>query len=374
MRRTVLLALSVLVVAAGCSSRGEHVPSGLVVRRLPPAPVARSEGVVACVTGTQLSVWQLNNVRDSGATFDSASQSWRRLPKPFRRAFGSVMCHDTGAYWLGYPPTTWLANPGQVFELGERVWRRLPESPLDDRLGAIAVGRDVLALGSVNGKNIGALYHHSLRAWSTVSIPQPLRTLTYPPYMVAAGHAVIALRPLNDDLRRAVTLRYDVATRRWTTLPVSPPLPTAGVQRVATDHDVIVFGEAPRTGPENRRSPARLVGARLDLATGKWHAMAAPPDIGYDDDDELSRAQTMQAAWTGSVLLVWTGIQTNKVAPSADVPVLAYSPAHDKWATLGTLNAARGCTIPQSREAVWTGREMVIFCSDGVIGLRPRHS
>jgi hypothetical protein len=375
MRRTLRVVLSVIAIAAaGCSSgSGEDLPSGLVVRRLPPAPVDRRESVVACVTGTQLSVWQLNNARASGALLDRASQSWRPLPKPFQRAFGRAACQDTGLYWFGSRGA--LANPGQVFELGERRWRPLPASPLDDALGtvAVAVGSDFFAIGHVAGTNVGAIYDHSERRWSTVSLPRPLRTLTYPPTLVATGHDVVALRPLDDASGRAVTLRYDVAQRRWATLAVSPHLPVAGVQYVATDRDLIVFGEPPRTGPESRREPAHLSGARLDLATGAWRAMADPPDIGYADDEDVSRADTLQAAWTGSALMVWTGSQTAGAAPNTGVPVLAYSPASDQWATLGTVNAKRRCTLPQG-QAVWTGHEMVIFCSDGIIGLRPEHT
>ena len=96
--------------------------------------------------------------------------------------------------------------------------------------------------------------------------------------------------------------------------------------------------------------------------------MADVADNRVGENDHRGTQMTPQAVWTGSQVLRWPGDLHG--GPDGRVPILASSPEHDRWATLGHGDALGTVGDPVG-PAAWTGRQMIVFARAGVVALTP---
>ena len=156
---------------------------------------------------------------------------------------------------------------------------------------------------------------------------------------------------------------------RWRALSAVPSWARSLVAVVSTGRELLFWGES-SVGDSVDLQAGRLVtiGARLDVATGRWSKTADVPHNKVADDDDRDKQSTPQAVWTGSEMLLWPGDLHG--GPDGRVPILAYSPERDRWTTLGLIEEP-GSVGPPDGPAAWTGQQMMIFFRDRVISLTP---
>ena len=142
--------------------------------------------------------------------------------------------------------------------------------------------------------------------------------------------------------------RYNLATNRWTMLPsvpsTLPSLHRAFHSAVWTGLQMIVWGGE---NLEGSTVSSRNDGARYDLATDSWRAMASSP---------LSARMNHFAYWSSSTnqMIVWGQSSTATTIEQDDGA--AYNPTTDTWTKLPASPLARTGT-----SAAWTGSRLFIW-------------
>jgi hypothetical protein len=165
----------------------------------------------------------------------------------------------------------------------------------------------------------------------------------------------------------AAPLALDLDTNRLRALP-APPEAVNGLMAIAsTGSQLLFWGESSHgTTADLRAGRLFTFGERFDVARERWSKMADVPDNAVGEDDDRSKVGSSEAVWTGSEMLLWTG--DLHAGPESTVPILAYSPTHDRWRTLGTTNTPG---LHPDGPAVWTGNEMILHFRNGLISVTP---
>ena len=141
--------------------------------------------------------------------------------------------------------------------------------------------------------------------------------------------------------------RYDPATDTWRDITTNgAPSKRIYPAMVWTGREMILWGGGNSTGGLND-------GARYDPTSDSWKPMRSEGAPG-------PRIMPF-AAWTGKEMVLWSGCSFDTNA-NAD-PVYfqdgaRYNPETDTWAPLNTLGAPKARS---STQAVWTGKEMLLW-------------
>ncbi len=286
-------------------------PSPAVVssrwRTLTPAPLSERGDHTGVWTGREMIVWGGFGRVDTdvpflaGASYDLASDRWRRLPRaPIGHASGhtAVWTGEEMLVWGGRDPQRRLLRRGAAWEPFERTWRRLPEPPVAPRADHVAVwtGREMVVWGGAGP--------------------------------TASGDGAA----------------YDPRTDRWRRIAAGPLAPRFGATAVWTGREMLVWGGA--TEDLDYETPP--LGAAYDPRADRWRTLPNGPLVGR-------LAHT--AVWTGDEMLVWGGAALGRV-PGAYADGAAYDPVADRWRP---LSAAQGLARRLGHSAVWTGNEMVVW-------------
>ena len=141
---------------------------------------------------------------------------------------------------------------------------------------------------------------------------------------------------------------YDPLGDTWRSLPPSPLAARSGPLAVWSGRELIVWG-----GMSGGTSLAD--GAAFDPATNRWRSLPASPLAGRFAAPPGTVAQ-IPGVWTGTEMVVW-GQGAGLESDEPELPVgAAYDPAADRWRLLAPPPVS-----PRIVEAVWTGREMLVW-------------
>jgi len=227
------------------------------------------------------------------------------------------------------------------------TWRSLPTSPLSPRFQQQAVwnGHEVVVAGGCAAPDDGcsnrdvAAYDPTARTWRRIAdLPSGEAAL-----LVAAGEQVVLVSGSSSPRSWVWNGRGD----RWRPLG---PVPLSGVASSGTyvtwtGTEVLAVGQfGAGDGVESSRGGSSGAVARLDLASGRWSAGAAAPELPVFGD----------AVWTGSELVV-AGVLGTGGASTGRGSIVAYDPISDRWRDLpepplGPFGPAVG----------WSGTELVV--------------
>ncbi len=142
---------------------------------------------------------------------------------------------------------------------------------------------------------------------------------------------------------------YNPQTRTWTKIAASPLVGEDSAMSVWTGKDMLIFGGSGTSGSSSE-------GAAYDPATNTWRELAPiPRSLGGNLTGSGS-----YAVWTGKVMVAWGFFGNGGGAHGGgSLAAATYNPATNSWTT-GTVAPAQA---PLFGDAIWTGKEMIIWGS-----------
>ena len=194
---------------------------------------------------------------------------------------GSTLLCDPGAVCtLDKDPS--LAD-GAAFSLSTRTWRQIAPSPVPfDNQQAIVVDGDVFLLTSCRGISracSGGLvllrYRPVEDAWNVLSPPPS--GLNYS--LTRFGRGLVAYAS-SDHLGERTDWRLETPSGAWTKLPADPLPPVISRVMVGSGDDLLLFARELRGGTA---ASTRMIGARLDVGSGRWSDLPPAPGNGFED-------------------------------------------------------------------------------------------
>ncbi len=145
---------------------------------------------------------------------------------------------------------------------------------------------------------------------------------------------------------RATGFAYDVRRDRWRTIDDGPLGDRAGHTGVWTGREVIFWGSS--------NAASQNDGAAYDPEADTWHLIAGSP---------LEPRRDHVSVWTGDEMIIWGGITgRDRVRFARDGA--AYDPDADRWRPIAPAPIPPQAVAepgPNVTEAVWTGREMLVW-------------
>ncbi|HET6210781.1 MAG TPA: hypothetical protein VFD94_10385 [Jatrophihabitans sp.] len=273
---------------------------------LPARPAARpglEDRDVAVWTGSQLLM-----LGPTSARFTPSTNNWQAIPP----ATAPISTGVTA--WTGRQVLSWggvccagFSADGLVYTPATNSWQAMPTAPLRLRRSAAGAwtGRELIVAGGYGGHfgsadtlttfDDAAAYNPATRTWRSLP-PMPIRregaTALWDgsEVLVLGGSAVAG----GAGATLASGVAYNPTTNSWRSLPAMP-FSRNYFAAVWTGRQVLVWG-----GFSGR--PAATIppnGEAYDPSTNSWSAMPAAPLPG--------RANPV-AAWTGTSLVVWGGV------------------------------------------------------------------
>lgn len=320
-------------------------------RLLPHAPLVRRYGHSVVWTGSHLVVWGgarsderphgagLTELR-SGASFDLGTRRWRRLPpSPLDPRLGHVAVAAGGemVVWGGQRdgPAAAAYDPVTL------RWRALPPGPVDQARprGAAWTGRFVLVWGSLDGRLAAAAYEPASGSWTRLPDP-PFETSTEAELVWADGGLLLWQPPAEGQ--RALVASWSPGGGRWRMHRPARGAP-GPVRLLAAGDRVLAWG-----GPEGERWAVSY-----EPSSRAREAVALPP---IDPEAEVI------AGWDGEGFVVWS---------SSDNRTLWIDPATGRASALpGAPLAPRGragAAAWPGGIAVWGGASPERHYADGAI-------
>lgn len=330
-----VLAAAVALALAGCGAQttATTAPTTNTNRpaagweQLPPGPLSPRHSAAAVTIGDEVLIMGGNatpvcppaagcmepdRLLGDGAAYDVPERSWRRLapaPVPLPMA------------WLRPPVvlagTVYTATDRELlaYSVADDSWQRLPGPPTTawrDAVGdspflSLLAAGDVL-VAQTNGPEAGtwayASYDPADGQWR--ELPQPELSRSFQSQMVWAGDRVVVVaepkRTFTSDAvspaqpMGAATL--DLRGRTWSAVPQGEGPTALGAHAVWTGDRVVV----PYAFDSYARGAQELVpqGGYLDLDSGRWTAVATPPEPG--EFDAVASTGSWSAVGHGLVL------------------------------------------------------------------------
>jgi N-acetylneuraminic acid mutarotase len=328
-------------------------------------------------TGSEMIVWggyepQLSSVVNTGARYNPQTDSWAPVTPTrnggVRNEHPAVWTGTEMIVWGSYEEFTIPTNTGARYTPATDTWA--PTSMVGvpvDRYAPIAVwtGTEMVVWGGCDDPfcftrlNSGGRYTPQSDTWRPTSMAgAPVgrywfsAAWTGSQVLVWGGCDSQTCGPGgNADPDGTNTGgRYDPVADTWQSLPVTAatPAPRWGAAAAWTGSQLLVWGGL------DGHSGALGTGGRYDLATNQWLPVS-------NAQAPVARS-SHRMVWTGSEAIVWGG--TGNDDDTYDIVTGGrYTPATDSWQPTSTAN------VPQGRaghSAVWTGREMIVWggCRD----------
>lgn len=322
---------------------------------MPKAPIVGRIGADAVWTGDEVIVWggvaRSRNIEavGDGAAYDPAQDSWRAIAQAPSGVLGGG---GEGAAWAGAVAVFWAGNSpdgpaaGGVYDPAADTWERLPDGPLGPREGYVSVwtGTELLIIAGTLGDGfaspVAAAVDPVARSWRL------LPGINEFPGLIASGavwdgHDVFVAGTLYlcPELSsgctdtRSIFLAYDLAADRVHEVDLTDAPMGASSTPVGWDGSEVLFAA----------SDEGSVGIALfDPATERWRT-------GSDAPCEFDPAGYGQTAWLGD----------RYVVPCGKDRLQIYDAGSDSWEVIvaGTsaLNSRQGSAI------AWTGTDLVVW-------------
>ncbi len=346
---------------------------------LPRAPISPRDGASAVWTGRELLVWGGESGTDGedlhadGAAYDPGTGRWRTLPPSPLSARAGQAASWTGTemiIWGGYDRVSAhrfaVTSSGAAYDPATSTWRRLPPAPLSPRAGAIAVwtgsalillgGQPAALTGTVHSYGDGASFNPALNRWQHIAPPAPPNG--HPLTWRAAVNASTELLAWSEWAQSRRTgpdtgtdsggvdlFAYREDTGQWRLVPPAAGMLPDAEEVLWTGQFALVRGITYNCGV----CPGPFVPEATDLYNplrNTWTRL--PPDpLG---------GSNLVAARTGTALFSFNpGGQFGRVRPG-DASV--YDAKLRRWSRLPA--APFGCDTQDS--PAWTGMQLLLYC------------
>ncbi len=346
----VAFALALSPGGSAAKARGQAADPSLSWRALPKAPIAGRLGESAVWTGREMIVWggvtrsglgQREPRADSdGAAYNPATRRWHRIASPPSGVLGGG---GTGSAWTGREMVVWAGNSpegpagGAVYNPRTNTWRRLAKGPLGVREGYASVwtGSELLIFGGHTGgvaAPTAAALNPRTGSWRRLPALNAVKGLAVAngavwdgrEAFVSARGLLIAFNPKTDRVRRISIAKAHIALQERAQLDL---IGWTGAEVVfstgagTSSQSITVVGYNPTTGrwqkagvaPCKGSTQVAWIGDRLVAACGTngleiytprtdtWRTIKDGPSL-------LSSHGDSAIVWTGTTLIVWSGI------------------------------------------------------------------
>ena len=301
-------------------------------------------------TGNEMIVWGgLNdNLLNSGGRYNPSTDNW--VATTTTNAPGARSGHT--AVWTGTEMIVWGATAdttGGRYNPVTNNWTATSTTNAPDFRyyhTAVWTGTEMVVWGGANflALNTGGRYNPSTNSWTATSItdaPSGRRSHT----AVWTGSEMIVWGGNNEDSFDLNTGgRYNPTSDSWTaTTTVNAPASRSIHTAVWTGSEMIVWGGV------NFDFVHFNTGGRYSPSTDSWvNTGTANAPLGR-------RYHT--AVWTGSEMIVWGGQDGEPQFHALDTGG-KYGPATDTWTATSTTDAPDGRAV---HTAAWTGSEMIVW-------------
>jgi len=283
-------------------------------RKLPKAPGPQESiegGYHAVWSGTELLGWGMG----LDAAYNPVTNTWRRLSGSVSAPSVMVWTGRQVLTWGGGCCGEY-SEDGAAYTPATDSWQQLPRSPLEGRrTSGVWTGREMIVAGGagrgpdpkVAEETVladAAAYHPATRTWRQLApMPEPragaTATWTGTEVVVVGGYGPTgSMRQLYSD-----GVAYNPSTNRWRHLPA---MQVGRVNHTAvwTGRELLVWGGRTFRAGSWVTPP---YGVAYDLASNRWSAMPVSP---------LRGRVGHVAMWTGAQMLIWggnsvTGAETN---------------------------------------------------------------
>lgn len=252
------------------------------------------------------------------------------------------------AHWTGTEMIIWGGTRNSLLHTASRYdpatdsWTpvsTLNAPPASDGATTVWTGVEMIVWGGYLGsyRNTGNRYNPATDSWQVMTVsgaPAPRMNHS----AIWTGSEMIVWGGGLGSSRLTSGGRYDPATDAWSALSeVGAPSGRMHHRAVWTGNEMIVWG--------GYNNDALVNGGRYDPANDRWQPMAtAGAPVGMANGSVL---------WAGDALLIW-GVEG---ASPASGNGFRYRPANDSWSAISDP----GFTVPQTAQAVWTGKEMLLW-------------
>jgi N-acetylneuraminic acid mutarotase len=246
-------------------------------------------------------------------------------------------------------------NDGAIYDPSKDSWRPMSTDGAPSarsQMAAVWTGQELLVWGGwADGgecPTTGGAYDPRTDTWTPLTVENAPEARLEPASVWTGSEMIVWGGLLQDGKRSSGTGgRYNPETKSWKALPMENAPPSArGMQAVWTGSEMIVWSGSHLDG-ETAINIGMKTGGRYNPRTDSWQ----PTTVNGAPDGRLYYG----AAWTGDEMIVWSGgDQANGNLSSGG----RYDPARDKWRPTSTEGAppARGIMT-----SVWTGEGVLIF-------------
>jgi hypothetical protein len=310
--------------------------------------------------GTALYCWggraSYYGVYGDGAAYLPSTNTWKAMSNssaPAGRALHTAVLAGEGiAYWGGqyYDTSTKYRNSGAIYYPATDTWSAaMGTTGAPSARGqhtAVWTGTQMIVWGGYGGTYLqdGGRYTPATNSWSPLFQGLTARSdhtaVWTGTYMVVWGGG-------NGTVVFADGAVYDPKMDQWSPLPAVPASFAGRRQHTAvwTGDEMIIYG-----GNSTAGSTAALKSAAaFSFAKGTWRLI---------DTSSLIVGQMLHAAaWTGSRMIVWGGVDTTSQYSAAGS---VYDLASDKWIGMEVQDAPAPRSLRQSAGA-WVDTAFVVF-------------
>ena len=182
-------------------------------------------------------------------------------------------------------------------------------------------GSEMIIWGGTDGFNVvntGARYNPTTDTWAATTITNA-PSIRQKHTAIWTGSAMIIWGGTNFNEELNTGGRYNPATDSWTaTSTTNAPAGRDSHTAVWTGTQMIVWGGLVVPGPGTGLLPSNT-GGRYNPSTDSWTVVTTT--------NAPSGRDTHTAVWTGSVMVVWGGFDSNGLNTGG-----RYNPASDSWA------------------------------------------
>jgi len=294
---------------------------------------------------------------DATAVADSDS-----IPGRARAESAGVWTGNEILMWGGKIGTDSFSNSGAILNLTTGLWTALPlQSVLSARSGHTAVwtGTKMLIFGGIDSAGpsaSGAVFEPAAAAWSAIATPDPVEFVPRSDHTaVWTGSEMLIFGGHRGAGGLPSSAKYNLETNVWTTLVASPLEGRIGHTATWTGKEMVIWG-----GSNARNDDLKFFGdgAAYNPATNQWRSLSKT--------NSPSERSHHSAVWTGSLLLVWGGVNA---AGQTLATGYSYDPSTDTWKELPATNAPSVAR----HTAVWANSQMVLMggIGNGKGGLQP---
>jgi N-acetylneuraminic acid mutarotase len=326
-------------------------------------------------TGTELIA--IGRTASSSRRYDLASDRWKNM------TITNAPLYHT-AVWTGSELILWggtgsALSSGGIYNPATDTWRAMSVKNAPSARSAHQAawtGKAMIVWGGQTtsnpyGDNSGGIYDPFTDTWKPISLlnaPSGRRQFTAfwtgQEFVVFGGIGRIVGSTSSYALEsRTDGGKYNPVSDTWTPIDAAPFAPLIGYSTVWTGSELIVWGGGSfdsRTGtqfPYLTQNDFLNMGMRFNPSTGEWRHLACTPvgRIGHS------------AIWTGSEFIVWGGSTNTSESFTMDGFLrdgARFNPVKGTWQPVSSLNAP---SKRKNHQALWTGKEMVIWGGVGAL-------